>query len=126
MLLSIDFFSYLQEFFRENDDSTSTIESGEIVGLDSFRFPSSSDRSILDNTLYISFDCMYFSFEELVLFSYFLEIRLKNEGHRIEKEGDIEYSISHRENFSSRTVRNEITESDRRRRDHREVESIEI
>ncbi len=69
---------------------------------------------------------MYFSFEELVLFSYFLEIRLKNEGHRIEKEGDIEYSISHRENFSSRTVRDEITESDRRRRDHREVESIEI
>lgn len=57
---------------------------------------------------------------------YALEVRLEYERHRIEKKRDIEDGIPHREDLPCHRHRDEVTESDRRSGDHREVESIEV
>ena len=69
---------------------------------------------------------MQLPLQELVLSMYALEVRLEYERHCIEKEWNIEYRIPHSDDLPCHRHRDEISESDRRSGDHREVESIEV
>jgi hypothetical protein len=69
---------------------------------------------------------LYLSFEHLIFHTYLIESRLEYERHRIEKKWDIEDRISHREDFPSYSMWDEVAESDRGSRDDSEVERIKI
>lgn len=56
----------------------------------------------------------------------FLKIDLEDKRHRIEKKRDIKYRIRHRENLPCDRVWDEISETDRRRRNHGKVKCIKI
>lgn len=75
-----------------------------------------------DISLYVT----HLSFQLLILDTYPVKSGLKQYIHRIEKERHVEYRIEHRHDLACDRHRNQITEPDRRCRDDREVESIEI
>jgi hypothetical protein len=83
-------------------------------------------RSISEYFVHIFFYVVPLSFEDLILDADPLEARLEEYIHHIEKERNIEYRISHREDLACCCIWYEITKSYRRCRDDSEVESIEV
>lgn len=64
--------------------------------------------------------------EHLIGFMEFFVFRLKEEGHCIEKKGNVEDCIEHSKALPFYWVWNHISEADRRRRNHREIKCIKI
>ena len=78
------------------------------------------------NRIHICFYMMHLLFEKLVLDSDSLKIGLKYDIHRVEKEWNIEDSISHSEDLPCYSHRNKITKSDGSGSDNSKVKCIKI
>lgn len=80
----------------------------------------------LEDFFNIYFGIMECFIEHLICFMKFLVLSLEDESHRIEKERYIEDRIEHRETLPLCRVWNQVSKSDRRRRDNGKIKCIKI